>query len=114
MNKINFIAIATLFYCTQLLASPHIDDPLLLSRKQAQPILVDPEETIQYEGTVVEEILDGFSAKVFQHELDHLQGHLTIDHPEGSPHSFETPQSFIDHMHQIHTEDSKSYQRKSS
>jgi peptide deformylase len=66
------------------------------------------------DGTFVEEVLNGFSAKVFQHEMDHLEGQLTIDHPEGSPHSFETPQSFKDHMHQIHTEDSKSYQRKNS
>src|SRR5262249_6616073 len=50
------------------------------------------------DGTVVEEILNGFSAKVFQHEMDHLNGYLTIDHPEGSPHSFDNPQSFKDHM----------------
>jgi peptide deformylase len=64
------------------------------------------------EGIVIEEVLSGFSAKVFQHEMDHLNGCLTIDHPEGDPHSFDTPQSFKDHMQQIHSQDAKSYQRK--
>ena len=66
------------------------------------------------DGSPVEEVLEGFSAKVFQHEMDHLKGKLTIDHPAGEIDRFDNPQAFQEHMHRIHSEDAKTYQRKSS
>lgn len=56
-----------------------------------------------------EEILEGFAAKVFQHETDHLQGKLTIDHETANVLTFTDPQAFKDYMDQVHLEDSKRY-----
>ncbi|OJW51536.1 MAG: hypothetical protein BGO67_09960 [Alphaproteobacteria bacterium 41-28] len=64
------------------------------------------------DGEVVEDVLDGFAAKVFQHEMDHLNGILTIDHKDAEVLSFTNAQSFQDHMQQIHEEDSKRYPRR--
>ncbi len=63
-------------------------------------------------GDFVEEILDGFAAKVFQHEMDHLRGKLTIDHETADVLRFTTPHAFEEHMKQVHVEDAKRYGRK--
>ncbi len=63
------------------------------------------------EGERVEDVLDGFAAKVFQHEMDHLNGILTIDHAKAEVLTFTNAQSFQEHMQQIHLEDSKRYNR---
>ncbi|HUX78640.1 MAG TPA: peptide deformylase [Alphaproteobacteria bacterium] len=63
-------------------------------------------------GEVVEDVLDGFAAKVFQHEMDHLKGKLIIDHKNAEVLTFTNPQVFQDHMKQIHLEDSKRYPNK--
>jgi peptide deformylase len=60
-------------------------------------------------GHRVEEILDGFAAKVFQHEMDHVNGQLTIDHETANVQTFANPESFMDFMKHIHDEDSKRY-----
>ena len=64
------------------------------------------------EGRWVEEILDGFGAKVFQHEMDHLQGKLTLDHETAEILRFTDPEVFQEHMSQIHLEDSRRYPNK--
>ncbi|MBS0271229.1 MAG: peptide deformylase [Proteobacteria bacterium] len=67
---------------------------------------------VQYlnlDGKTVNDVLEGFAAKVFQHEIDHLNGKLTIDHEKAEIISFETPEAFQAHMQQVHQEDSKSY-----
>jgi peptide deformylase len=61
------------------------------------------------EGQTVEEVLDGFAAKVFQHEMDHLNGKLTIDHENAEVLTFTNPKAFQEHMKKIHEEDSKRY-----
>lgn len=54
-------------------------------------------------------VLHDFAAKVFQHEMDHLQGKLTIDHPSAKVMTFSDSQSFQDYMRKIHQDDSKTY-----
>jgi len=67
---------------------------------------------VQYqnlEGEPVEEVLENFAAKVFQHEMDHLNGKLTIDHGDAKVLTFTSPQAFEDHMKQVHLEDEGRY-----
>lgn len=59
----------------------------------------------------VEETLDGFAAKVFQHEMDHLRGKLTIDTDNADVITFTNPEEFETHMKAIHQEDSKFYKK---
>jgi len=59
----------------------------------------------------VEDTVEGFEAKVFQHEMDHLQGKLTIDHETAEVMTFTDPHAFQEHMKQIHLEDSKTYKK---
>lgn len=54
-------------------------------------------------------ILKDFAAKVFQHEMDHLQGMLTLDHPYAEITTFSEIQAFHNHMEKVHQEDSKTY-----
>lgn len=61
------------------------------------------------DGGVVEKVMDGFEAQVFQHELDHLKGQLTIDHETAEVLTFADAQAFEAYMKQIHREDSKRY-----
>ena len=61
------------------------------------------------DGFQVEEELDGFAAKVFQHEMDHLNGKLTIDHKDAKVLTFTSPQVFEDYMKQVHQEDAERY-----
>lgn len=56
-----------------------------------------------------EDILEGFAAKVFQHEMDHLQGRLTMDHPTADVITFTDATEFEEHMKKVHLEDSKMY-----
>lgn len=60
----------------------------------------------------LEDILEGFSAKVFQHEMDHLEGRLIIDHPNADVKKFNLLEEFEAHMKYVHLEDSKSYLAK--
>jgi len=57
----------------------------------------------------VEVILRDFAAKVFQHEMDHLRGVLTIDHEDADIITFSDPNLFQEHMKQIHFTDAKTY-----
>lgn len=63
------------------------------------------------EGQVVEEVLEGFAAQVFQHEMDHLNGKLTIDHPTARILTFSDPKAFEEYMKQVHLGDSTRYRR---
>lgn len=56
-----------------------------------------------------EVVLEGFAAKVFQHEMDHLQGKLTLDHPSANIMIFSESQAFEDHMEKVHFDDAKTY-----
>lgn len=62
------------------------------------------------EGVRIEKTLDGFGAKVFQHECDHLNGIVNIYHPAAiEVKSFASHDEFEDFMNAVRTEDSKSY-----
>lgn len=67
---------------------------------------------VQYlnlEGKSVEKILEGFAAKVFQHEYDHLQGIENIDRPDAEILSFESKEELIAFMQAIRHEDADFY-----
>ena len=60
----------------------------------------------------IEEVVEGFEAKVFQHEMDHLQGKLTIDHETAEVTPFTDAHAFQEHMKQVHLEDSETYKKE--
>lgn len=69
---------------------------------------------VQYqtlEGIWVKEKIEDFEAKVFQHEIDHLQGKLTIDHEAAEIMTFTNPQKFEAYMKLVHCEDAKYYNK---
>ena len=57
-----------------------------------------------------ENILEDFPARVFQHEMDHLEGRLTLDHPNVEVITFSEAQEFEEYMKKVHLEDAKTYQ----
>lgn len=69
---------------------------------------------VQYqniEGERIEKILEGFAAKVFQHEYDHLQGIENIDREDAVIMDFNTREEMLDFMKQVKEEDSLRYKR---
>jgi peptide deformylase len=69
---------------------------------------------VQYlnvEGERVEKILEGFAAKVFQHEYDHLQGIENIDREDAVVVDFANKEEMEDFMHQVKKEDSLRYKK---
>ena len=60
----------------------------------------------------VEDVLEDFAAKVFQHETDHIQGKLLMDEPSGIITTFSNLEDFEAHMTQVMEEDSKTYTKK--
>ncbi len=60
-------------------------------------------------GNEVEETLEGFPAQVFQHEMDHLRGVLTIDHEGAQLQKFSTVEDFEEHMSRVRNADAKQY-----
>lgn len=56
-----------------------------------------------------EVLLEDFEAKVFQHEMDHLRGTLTSDHPSAEIVTFTETEAFQDHIRKVHFNDSKTY-----
>lgn len=62
-----------------------------------------------FEGKLIEKILQGFAGKVFQHEHDHLQGVCNI-HKEGAETlSFPTQEAFEIFMKDIRAQDATRY-----
>ena len=67
---------------------------------------------MDHEGKQVSRELNGFAAKVFQHEFDHLQGYLNFKHPKAlEVRTFEDEQSFEAFMTSIRAEDKKRYNK---
>jgi peptide deformylase len=60
-------------------------------------------------GNSISETLDGFAAKVFQHEMDHVRGFLTVDHESAAVISFDDQQAFLEFMNNVVKEDEKRY-----
>lgn len=62
------------------------------------------------QGVLVEKNLNGFAAKVFQHEYDHLQGIVNVNKPQAIVKSFGSKEEWMAFMHEVKKEDAKSYQ----
>lgn len=60
-------------------------------------------------GEKVEKVLEGFAAKVFQHEYDHLQGVENIDRKDSLVKSFESREELIAYLQEVKKEDSTRY-----
>jgi len=65
------------------------------------------------EGEVVEKILEGFAAKVFQHEVDHLQGIVNIQRKDAIVKVFDSEEDFLIFMENVKHQDAKSYKSHS-
>lgn len=63
------------------------------------------------DGEIVEIILEGFAAKVFQHEYDHLQGFECIDHPKAVVRIFSSEEELDNFFLEIKKEDAKRYRK---
>lgn len=63
------------------------------------------------EGTLVEKVLDGFAAKVFQHEYDHLQGILVINRPDAEVKAFETEEAMRAFLAEVKKQDAAHYKK---
>lgn len=59
------------------------------------------------EGKKIEKVLEGFPARVFQHEWDHLQGTLNIDRKESLIKSFATEQELDAFMVEVKKRDAR-------
>lgn len=60
-------------------------------------------------GEKVEKILEGFAAKVFQHEYDHLQGYVNLCRQDAEVKTFQNKQEFIDFMQDVKKQDAARY-----
>jgi peptide deformylase len=63
------------------------------------------------DGEIVRITLDGFAAKVFQHEYDHLKGVVNIYRNDAEVKSFETIEALHDFMAQVKKQDAQSYKK---
>jgi peptide deformylase len=61
------------------------------------------------QGEKVEKILEGFAAKVFQHEYDHLQGYVNLCRQDAEVKTFQNKQEFIDFMQEVKKQDAARY-----
>lgn len=62
-------------------------------------------------GEKIEKVLEGFAAKVFQHEYDHLQGVENIDREDAVVMDFSTKEEMLSFMQQVKKEDSLRYKK---
>lgn len=60
-------------------------------------------------GEKIEKILEGFAAKVFQHEYDHLQGITNIERNDAQINSFDSKENLLHFMQNVKKEDSVHY-----
>lgn len=66
---------------------------------------------LNLKGERIEKILEGFAAKVFQHEYDHLQGIENIDREDAVVKTFDTKEELLTYMQEIKKQDSEHYKR---
>lgn len=64
------------------------------------------------EGEIIEKTLEGFAAKVFQHEYDHLQGYVNISLPGAEVTTFSTDAEYKAFMAEVKKQDAKRYTSK--
>jgi peptide deformylase len=63
-------------------------------------------------GEKIEKILDGFAAKVFQHEYDHLQGIVNTERSDAIVKEFHDKNELLNFLQNVKKEDSKRYNEK--
>lgn len=61
------------------------------------------------EGKKIEKVLEGFAAKVFQHEYDHLQGIENIYRKDALIKDFDSKEGLVNFMVEVKKEDAKRY-----
>lgn len=61
------------------------------------------------QGLRVEKTLEGFAAKVFQHEYDHLQGMLIINRPDAQVQEFESKETMDTFLSEVKKADAARY-----
>ncbi len=66
---------------------------------------------LNLEGEKIEKILEGFAAKVFQHEYDHLQGIESIDREDAVIKTFSTKEDLLSYMEAVKNEDTTRYNK---
>lgn len=66
-------------------------------------------EYLNHRGEKTEKILEGFAAKVFQHEFDHLQGIVNIYRSDATIKSFKTKEDLLEFLQTVKTEDASHY-----
>lgn len=64
---------------------------------------------LNQDGEVIEKVLAGFAAKVFQHEYDHLQGYVNIDREDADVKTFETQEEYLAFMQEVRKQDAARY-----
>jgi peptide deformylase len=64
-------------------------------------------------GETIERILEGFAAKVFQHDYDHLQGVENVDREDAVVRDFANEEEMMNFMQQVKKEDSLRYKKPS-
>ncbi len=62
-------------------------------------------------GKKIEKTLEGFAAKAFQHETDHLRGIINIEREDALVKSFETEEAFRAFMKVVKERDAASYKK---
>ncbi len=62
-------------------------------------------------GQPITQILEGFAARVFQHEYDHLKGIVTIHHQEAEIKTFESKEEAFSFMDQVKESEAINYIR---
>jgi len=65
-------------------------------------------------GERIEKTLEGFAAKAFQHEYDHLRGIVNIDREDAIIRDFASKEELLDFMQQVKQEDSLHYKKPNS
>ena len=83
---------------------------ITLSEKEWKLVKVSRYVTIQasylnLEGGQVEKILDGFAARVFQHEYDHLQGIVNMDREDALIKSFSSKEEMLNFLQIVKEKD---------
>lgn len=63
------------------------------------------------DGEMVEKILDGFAAKVFQHEYDHLQGIVNIYREDAEVKVFASKEEMQNFIAEVKKEDANRYKK---
>lgn len=66
---------------------------------------------LNLEGKQVKKRLDGFAAKVFQHEFDHLQGIETIDREDAVVKEFANKEELMSFLQEVKKEDAARYKK---